>query len=51
MKMVHDGLEYGLMASYAEGLNILRHDSGTAGYRVDVADVAEVWRRGSVVSS
>jgi 6-phosphogluconate dehydrogenase len=52
VKMVHNGIEYGLMASYAEGLNILRHaESGTAGYRIDVADVAEVWRRGSVVSS
>jgi 6-phosphogluconate dehydrogenase len=49
---VHNGIEYGLMASYAEGLNILRHaEGGTAGYRIDVAEVAEVWRRGSVVSS
>jgi len=52
VKMVHNGIEYGLMASYAEGLNILRHaESGTGAYRIDVADVAEVWRRGSVVSS
>jgi 6-phosphogluconate dehydrogenase len=52
VKMVHNGIEYGLMASYAEGLNILRHaEGGTAGYRIDVAEVAEVWRRGSVVSS
>ncbi len=52
VKMVHNGIEYGLMASYAEGLDILRHaEGGSAGYRIDVADVAEVWRRGSVVSS
>jgi 6-phosphogluconate dehydrogenase len=52
VKMVHNGIEYGLMAAYAEGLNVLRHaEDGTAGYRIDVADVAEVWRRGSVVAS
>jgi 6-phosphogluconate dehydrogenase len=52
VKMVHNGIEYGLMASYAEGLNLLRSAiDGPAGYRIDVADVAEVWRRGSVVSS
>ena len=52
VKMVHNGIEYGLMASYAEGLNILRHaEGGTSGYRIDVAEVAEVRRRGSVVSS
>ena len=52
VKMVHNGIEYGLMASYAEGLNLLRRAfEGPAGYRIDVADVAEVWRRGSVVSS
>jgi 6-phosphogluconate dehydrogenase len=52
VKMVHNGIEYGLMASFAEGLNILRHaENGTAAYRIDVAEVAEVWRRGSVVSS
>jgi 6-phosphogluconate dehydrogenase len=52
VKMVHNGIEYGLMASYAEGLNILRHaEGGTAAYRIDVAEVAEVWRRGSVVPS
>ena len=52
VKMVHNGIEYGLMASLAEGLNILRHaESGTAAYPIDVAEVAEVWRRGSVVSS
>jgi 6-phosphogluconate dehydrogenase len=52
VKMVHNGIEYGLMASYAEGLDILRHaEGGTAGYRIDVAEVVEVWRRGSVVAS
>jgi 6-phosphogluconate dehydrogenase len=52
VKMVHNGIEYGLMASYAEGLNLLRRAfEGPAGYRIDVAEVAEVWRRGSVVSS
>jgi 6-phosphogluconate dehydrogenase len=52
VKMVHNGIEYGLMASLAEGLNILRHaENGTAAYQIDVAEVAEVWRRGSVVSS
>ena len=69
VKMVHNGIEYGLMAAYAEGLNILRGaDAGDAPrsddaetaplrdaefyrYDLDVASVAEVWRRGSVVSS
>jgi 6-phosphogluconate dehydrogenase len=52
VKMVHNGIEYGLMASFAEGLNILRHaEVGSAAYGIDVAEVAEVWRRGSVVSS
>ncbi|MFL5914935.1 MAG: phosphogluconate dehydrogenase (NAD(+)-dependent, decarboxylating) [Gaiellaceae bacterium] len=69
VKMVHNGIEYGLMAAYAEGLNILhRANAGTeqrAGdaetaplpdpeyyrYAIDVAAVAELWRRGSVVSS
>jgi 6-phosphogluconate dehydrogenase len=69
VKMVHNGIEYGLMAAYAEGLNILRHaDVGKEGreadaettplrnpeyYRYDfnLADVTELWRRGSVVSS
>jgi 6-phosphogluconate dehydrogenase len=69
VKMVHNGIEYGLMAAYAEGLNILHHagvglrqaeqDAETTplrnpeDYRYDfaLADVAEVWRRGSVVSS
>ncbi|MPY91912.1 MAG: decarboxylating 6-phosphogluconate dehydrogenase [Acidimicrobiia bacterium] len=68
-KMVHNGVEYGLMAAYAEGFNILAkagiglagraHDAETAPladpryyrYDIDVAAVAEVWRRGAVVSS
>jgi 6-phosphogluconate dehydrogenase len=69
VKMVHNGIEYGLMAAYAEGLNILHNanagkverqaDAETAPlaepenyrYDLDVAEVAEVWRRGSVVGS
>lgn len=69
VKMVHNGIEYGIMAAYAEGLNLLRHanlGSHTQGPEVDtmplrepalyaydfkVADIAEVWRRGSVISS
>lgn len=69
VKMVHNGIEYGLMASYAEGFNILRHanvghakqevDAETTPlrapqyyqYDIDIAAVAEVWRRGSVIGS
>jgi 6-phosphogluconate dehydrogenase len=69
VKMVHNGIEYGLMAAYAEGLNVLHHanvgreqqeaDAETTPlrdpqyyeYDIDVAQVAEVWRRGSVVAS
>ena len=69
VKMVHNGIEYGLMAAYAEGLNILRHANvGNRGrtidaettplrnpehyqYEFNLGDVAEVWRRGSVVAS
>jgi 6-phosphogluconate dehydrogenase len=69
VKMVHNGIEYGLMAAYAEGMNILRHanagketqtvDAETAPmtnpelyqYDLDLRDIAEVWRRGSVVAS
>ena len=69
VKMVHNGVEYGMMAAIAEGLSIVKHadvglhqaqfDAETAPlrnpedyqYTIDVADVAEVWRRGSVVSS
>jgi 6-phosphogluconate dehydrogenase len=69
VKMVHNGIEYGLMAAYAEGLNILKHaDAGkharTADaettplrnpehyqYDLNLADITELWRRGSVVAS
>ncbi|KPH97046.1 6-phosphogluconate dehydrogenase, decarboxylating [Actinobacteria bacterium OV450] len=69
VKMVHNGVEYGMMAAIAEGLAIIEHadaglrprtaDAETAplsdpeayGYEIDVAEVAEVWRRGSVVGS
>ena len=70
VKMVHNGIEYGMMAAYAEGLHILRRanigsrepEAATAEttplrhpeyyrYDLDVADIAEVWRRGSVISS
>ncbi len=69
VKMVHNGIEYGIMAAYAEGLNILKHanvgntketfDAETAPmrepdhykYDLPIPDVAEVWRRGSVIAS
>src|SRR5581483_3744109 len=69
VKMVHNGIEYGLMAAYAEGLNILKHanvgkhtreaDAETTPlrnpehyqYDFNLADIAELWRRGSVVGS
>ena len=69
VKMVHNGIEYGLMAAYAEGLNILKHAGvGRADHSVDaetaplerpehyqydfnLADITEVWRRGSVIAS
>jgi 6-phosphogluconate dehydrogenase len=56
VKMVHNGIEYGLMQAYAEGFDIFRNansDQLEEDYRYDlnVADIAEVWRRGSVVSS
>ena len=69
VKMVHNGIEYGIMAAYAEGLNILHHanvgkrqhesDAETTPlrnpeyyqYDINLADVAELWRRGSVVGS
>jgi 6-phosphogluconate dehydrogenase len=69
VKMVHNGIEYGIMAAYAEGLNILRHanagkkaresDAETTPlrnpeyyqYDLDLAAIAEVWRRGSVIRS
>ncbi|HKI30970.1 MAG TPA: decarboxylating 6-phosphogluconate dehydrogenase, partial [Gemmataceae bacterium] len=69
VKMVHNGIEYGVMAAYAEGLNILRHanvgkrqhaaDAETTPlrdpehyqYDFNLRDIAEVWRRGSVIAS
>jgi 6-phosphogluconate dehydrogenase len=69
VKMVHNGIEYGLMASYAEGFNILRsanvgnrkevasaettplRDPENYQYDLDLPDIAEVWRRGSVIAS
>ena len=69
VKMVHNGIEYGLMAAYAEGLNILAHanagkteqdaDAETTPmaeperyqFDLDLSEIAEVWRRGSVISS
>ena len=69
VKMVHNGIEYGLMAAYAEGINILRHANiGRAGrsvdaetsplkspehfpYELDLGEIAEVWRHGSVIRS
>ena len=69
VKMVHNGIEYGMMAAYAEGLNVLQHaDAGTRArdhdaettplrdpqyyqYDLNLPEVAEVWRRGSVIAS
>ncbi|WP_342643161.1 phosphogluconate dehydrogenase (NAD(+)-dependent, decarboxylating) [Rhodoligotrophos ferricapiens] len=56
VKMVHNGIEYGLMQAYAEGFDILKNKSSEAlpeneRYTLDMADIAEVWRRGSVISS
>ena len=69
VKMVHNGIEYGIMAAYAEGLNVLRSANvGTQAHEIDaettplrdpehyrydlnLADIAEVWRRGSVIAS
>ena len=69
VKMVHNGIEYGIMAAYAEGLNILKHanagnthrdqdaettplrDPDAYRYDLNLADIAEVWRRGSVIGS
>ena len=56
VKMVHNGIEYGLMQAYAEGFDVLAQKASEAlpaaeRYRLDLSDVAEVWRRGSVVSS
>jgi 6-phosphogluconate dehydrogenase len=56
VKMIHNGIEYGMMQAMAEGFDILRHANSPvlpAEHRLDldVADIAEVWRRGSVVTS
>jgi 6-phosphogluconate dehydrogenase len=56
VKMIHNGIEYGLMQSYAEGFDILRNAASDAlpaehRYAFDLGAIAEVWRRGSVVSS
>lgn len=56
VKMVHNGIEYGLMQSYAEGFHILRNANSPElpedlRYELDLAEIAELWRRGSVVSS
>jgi 6-phosphogluconate dehydrogenase len=56
VKMVHNGIEYGLMQAYAEGLDIFKNASSKdldadLRYDLDLADITEVWRRGSVVSS
>ncbi|MFL5457570.1 MAG: NADP(+)-dependent, decarboxylating phosphogluconate dehydrogenase, partial [Myxococcales bacterium] len=56
VKMVHNGIEYGLMQAYAEGFDIFRNatsESLPEGHRydLDLANIAELWRRGSVVSS
>ena len=56
VKMIHNGIEYGLMQAYAEGFDILRNKSSDAlpedeRFSLVMADIAEVWRRGSVVSS
>ncbi|WAC28337.1 phosphogluconate dehydrogenase (NAD(+)-dependent, decarboxylating) [Ancylobacter sp. SL191] len=56
VKMIHNGIEYGLMQAYAEGFDILKNKASTElpeheRFTLDMADIAEVWRRGSVVSS
>ena len=56
VKMVHNGIEYGLMQAYAEGFDILRNAdrlsvADESKFNFDMADIAEVWRRGSVVTS
>jgi 6-phosphogluconate dehydrogenase len=56
VKMIHNGIEYGLMQAYAEGFNILigassKHLPAGLSYDLNLADIAELWRRGSVISS
>ncbi|HEV2044711.1 MAG TPA: decarboxylating 6-phosphogluconate dehydrogenase [Sphingomicrobium sp.] len=53
-KMIHNGIEYGMMQAYAEGFDILRaraNDALDTSYDLNLSDIAEVWRRGSVISS
>ena len=53
-KMVHNGIEYGMMQSYAEGFDVLRGRANKeldTSYDLNLSDIAEVWRRGSVISS
>jgi 6-phosphogluconate dehydrogenase len=56
VKMIHNGIEYGLMQAYAEGFDILRNAGGDVvpperRYNLNLPDIAEVWRRGSVIGS
>jgi len=56
VKMVHNGIEYGLMQAYAEGFDILKNAGSEAlpeaqRFNLNIADIAEVWRRGSVITS
>lgn len=51
VKMIHNGIEYGAMAAYAEGLQLLASAGDANGYDLDLADIAELWRRGSVIGS
>lgn len=53
VKMVHNGIEYGIMQAYAEGFDIFSkaHVEGSYSYELNIPDIAEVWRRGSVVGS
>ncbi len=56
VKMIHNGIEYGLMQAYAEGFDILKNANSDAlpvehRFDLDIADIAEVWRRGSVIPS
>ena len=56
VKMIHNGIEYGMMQAFAEGFDIMRHRASSKlpadeRYDLNLADVAEVWRRGSVVTS
>jgi 6-phosphogluconate dehydrogenase len=53
-KMIHNGIEYGMMQAYAEGFDILKaraNEKLDTSYQLNLSDIAEVWRRGSVISS